>query len=65
MTARILDYIRVNDLEADQHLPSQALADALRAVARQTGANVLFSTGDLKGVTAKALRAEFGGAAQL
>lgn len=30
MTARILDYIRVNDLEADQHLPSQALADALR-----------------------------------
>jgi DNA-binding GntR family transcriptional regulator len=30
MTARILDYIRVNDLEADQHLPSQTLADALR-----------------------------------
>ncbi|MCK1395752.1 GntR family transcriptional regulator [Bradyrhizobium sp. 1] len=30
MTARILDYIRVNDLEADRHLPSQALADALR-----------------------------------
>ena len=30
MTTRILDYIRVNDLEADQHLPSQTLADALR-----------------------------------
>jgi DNA-binding GntR family transcriptional regulator len=30
MTARILDYIRVNDLEVDQHLPSQVLADALR-----------------------------------
>ena len=30
MTAQILDYIRVNDLEADQHLPSQTLADALR-----------------------------------
>src|SRR5215475_540000 len=30
MTSRILDYIRSNDLQADQHLPSQALADALR-----------------------------------
>jgi DNA-binding GntR family transcriptional regulator len=30
MTSRILDYIRTNDLQADQHLPSQTLADALR-----------------------------------
>jgi DNA-binding GntR family transcriptional regulator len=30
MTARILDYIRSNDLQADEHLPSQTLADALR-----------------------------------
>jgi DNA-binding GntR family transcriptional regulator len=30
MTARILDYIRSHDLQADQHLPSQTLADALR-----------------------------------
>ena len=30
MTSRILDYIRVNDLQPDQHLPSQTLADALR-----------------------------------
>jgi DNA-binding GntR family transcriptional regulator len=30
MTSRIIDYIRANDLQADQHLPSQALADALR-----------------------------------
>ena len=30
MTARILDYIRANDLKAEQHLPSQTLADALK-----------------------------------
>lgn len=30
MTAQIIDYIRTNDLQADQHLPSQTLADALR-----------------------------------
>jgi len=30
MTSRILDYIRSNDLKAEQHLPSQTLADALR-----------------------------------
>jgi len=30
MTLRILDYIRTNELQADQHLPSQTLADALR-----------------------------------
>ena len=30
MTARILDYIRANGLQAEQHLPSQTLADALR-----------------------------------
>ena len=30
LTSRILDYIRANDLQPDQHLPSQTLADALR-----------------------------------
>jgi len=30
MTARILEYIRANGLQAEQHLPSQTLADALR-----------------------------------
>lgn len=30
MTSQILDYIRSNDLKADQHLPSQTLANALR-----------------------------------
>ncbi len=39
-------------------LPAQPLADALRAIARQTGANVLFASKDLQGVTAPALRAQ-------
>ncbi len=30
MTARIIDYIRERDLQRDDHLPSQALADAFR-----------------------------------
>ena len=39
-------------------LPEQPMADALRAIARQTGANVLFESKDLKGVRAPALQAQ-------
>jgi iron complex outermembrane recepter protein len=39
-------------------LPEQPLADALRSIARQTGANVLFESKDLKGIKAPALRAQ-------
>ncbi|MCD9033164.1 TonB-dependent receptor [Luteimonas sp. Y-2-2-4F] len=37
-------------------LPAQPLADSLRAIARQTGANVLFESKDVEGVAAPALR---------
>lgn len=39
-------------------LPEQPLADALRAIARQTGANVLFESKDLRGIRAPALQAQ-------
>jgi DNA-binding GntR family transcriptional regulator len=38
LTSRILDYIRANDLQPDQHLPSQTLADALRVSRAPIGA---------------------------
>lgn len=37
-------------------LPEQSLAQALRAIARQTGANILFESKDLNGIKAHALR---------
>ncbi|MBL8271731.1 TonB-dependent receptor domain-containing protein [Steroidobacter sp.] len=39
-------------------LPSQPLVDALRAIARQTGTNVLYNLRDLKGIDAPALRGQ-------
>lgn len=38
-------------------LPAQPLADTLRAIARQSGANVLFESKDVNGIGAPALRA--------
>jgi outer membrane receptor protein involved in Fe transport len=37
-------------------LPAQSLAEALRAIARQTGANVLFESKDVKGIQAAELK---------
>jgi|SRR5579872_4351706 len=39
-------------------LPAQPLADSLRAIAAQTGTNILFDSKDVKGVGAVALHAE-------
>lgn len=36
-------------------LPAQPLAEALRAIARQTGRNVLFASKDLRGIQVPAL----------
>src|SRR5262245_1274462 len=39
-------------------LPSEPLSDSLKAVARQTGQNILFTPQSIAGVTAPALRGE-------
>lgn len=39
-------------------LPAQPLAEALRAIARQTGANVLFESKDLSGIQTKELKGQ-------
>src|SRR5687767_945545 len=39
-------------------LPAQPLADALRAIARQTGANVLFESKDLNGIRVPELKGQ-------
>ncbi len=46
-------------------LPEQPLAESLRAIARQTGANVLFESKDLKDIKAPAVRAQLTTAAAI
>src|SRR5262245_41473222 len=39
-------------------LPAQPLMDSLRAIARQTGSNVLFQSKDLRGITVPELKGQ-------